>query len=81
MSNNMTDRRLYHNGNGVGISGRTFDAFVSSQRNSTLDNDWAAKLQEKYWQAKQKFLAKVERKEDSCVVLSDSKLDAKLQVS
>lgn len=64
----------------VGMSGLKYDAFVSRQRNYH-DTDWAAKLQEKYWGARQKFLAKVERKEDSCIVLSDSKLDAKLEVS
>lgn len=63
----------------VGVSGHTFDAFVSSQRTYN-EPDWAAKIQEKYWQARQKFLAKVEKKEDSCIVLSDSKLDSKLEI-
>ena len=62
------------------MSGKSFDAFVSSQR-AFNDHDWAAKIQEKYWRARQKFLAKVERNEDACIVLSDSKLDAKLEVS
>lgn len=64
----------------VGMSGHNFDAFVSSQRTFN-DYDLAAKIQEKYWRARQKFLAKIEKKEDSCIVLSDSKLDAKLEVS
>jgi len=64
----------------VGMSGHNFDAFVSSQRTFN-DHDFTAKIQEKYWRARQKFLAKVEKKEDSCIVLSDSKLDAKLEVS
>lgn len=63
----------------VGMSGVNFDAFVSSQRNLS-DYDIAAKIQEKYWRARQTFLAKVEKKEDACIVLSDSKLDAKLEV-
>lgn len=61
------------------MSGSTFDAFVSSQRTHN-EPDWAAKIQEKYWRARQKFLAKIERNEDSCIVLSDSKLDAKLEI-
>lgn len=64
----------------IGMSGHNFDAFVSSQRTYN-DYDLAAKIQEKYWIARQKFLSKVEKKEDACVVLSDSKLDAKLEVS
>lgn len=63
----------------AGISGQTFDAFVSSQRRFD-DYDFAAKIQEKYWRAKQKFLAKIEKKEDSNIILSDSKIDAKLGV-
>lgn len=63
----------------IGMSGRSYDAFVSSQRTFN-DTDWAAKIQEKYWRARQKFLSKVEKKEDACVVLSDTKLDAKLQI-
>lgn len=66
-------------GGGGGISGRKFDAFVSSQRMYN-DYDIAAKIQEKYWLARQKFLAKIEKKEDECIVLSDAKLDAKLEV-
>lgn len=62
-----------------GLSGVNYDAFVSSQRTFS-DHDLAAKIQEKYWQARQKFLSKVEKKEDSCIVLSDSKLDSKLEV-
>lgn len=68
------------NSTGVGLSGRNYDAFVGSQRTFN-DYDLAAKIQEKYWRARQKFLSKIERKEDSCIVLSDSKLDAKLEVS
>uniref|UniRef100_A0A6G1SJJ1 Islet cell autoantigen 1 n=1 Tax=Aceria tosichella TaxID=561515 RepID=A0A6G1SJJ1_9ACAR len=63
----------------IGMSGRTFDAFVSSQT-SHNEPDWAAKIQEKYWKARQKFLAKIEKNEDNCIVLSDSKLDAKLEI-
>lgn len=63
----------------IGMSGHNFDAFVSSQRTSH-DLDFAAKIQEKYYQARQKFLSKIEKKEDSCIVLSDSKLDAKLEI-
>lgn len=66
------------NGN-IGISGYNYDAFVSSQR-TFHEYDFAAKLQEKYYRARQKFLSKIERKEDSCIVLSDSKLDAKLDI-
>jgi hypothetical protein len=66
-------------GGGFGMSGRTFDAFVSSQR-SHNEPDWATKIQEKYWRARQKFLAKIEKNEDSCIVLSDAKLDAKLEI-
>lgn len=62
-----------------GMSGRGFDAFVNSQQTFN-DNVWAAKLQEKYWLARQKFLEKVEKKEDECIVLSDAKLDAKLGI-
>lgn len=65
---------------GIGISGHTFDAFVGSQR-SFNDYDIAAKLQEKYWLARQQFLSKIEKKEDACIILSDSKLDAKLEVN
>lgn len=64
----------------VGMSGHNFDAFVSRQRNFN-DHDLAAKIQEKYWRARQKFLSKIEKKEDACIVLSDSKLDSKLEVS
>lgn len=63
----------------IGLSGRNFDAFVGSQR-AFNDYDFAAKIQEKYWRARQKFLAKIEKKEDSCIVLSDSKLDSKLEI-
>lgn len=63
----------------IGMSGRTFDAFVSSQRTHN-EPDWASKIQEKYWRARQKFLAKIEKNEDGCIVLSDSKLDAKLEI-
>lgn len=63
----------------IGMSGMNFDAFVSSQRTNT-ENDFAAKIQEKYWLARQSFLAKIEKKEDACIVLSDSKLDAKLEI-
>lgn len=62
------------------MSGSNYDAFVSSQRTFS-DHDLAAKIQEKYWQARQKFLSKIEKKEDACIVLSDAKLDSKLQVS
>lgn len=61
------------------MSGRTFDAFVSSQITNS-EPDWAGKIQEKYWQARQKFLAKIEKNEDDCIVLSDSKLDSKLEI-
>lgn len=77
LSIQLTEMSSFHQG--VGMSGHTFDAFVSSQRTFN-EHDWAAKLQEKYWKARQKFLAKVERKEDACIVLSDSKLDAKLEI-
>lgn len=63
----------------IGMSGHNFDAFVSSQRTFN-DYDLAAKIQEKYWRARQKFLAKIEKKEDTCIVLSDSKLDSKIEV-
>lgn len=63
----------------IGMSGYNYDAFVSSQR-TFHEYDLAAKIQEKYYRARQKFLSKIERKEDSCVVLSDSKLDAKLEI-
>lgn len=63
----------------LGMSGRRFDAFVNSQQTFN-ENVWAAKLQEKYWLARQKFLEKVEKKEDECIVLSDVKLDAKLSI-
>lgn len=63
----------------IGMSGRNFDAFVSSQRTFN-EYDLAAKIQETYWRARQKFLAKIEKKEDACIVLSDSKLDSKLEV-
>lgn len=69
----MADRHL-------GMSGVNYDAFVSSQRTFS-EHDFAVKIQEKYWQARQKFLSKIEKKEDSCIVLSDSKLDSKLEVS
>lgn len=61
------------------MSGRGFDAFVSTQHTFT-DNLWSAKLQEKYWLARQKFLEKIEKKEDECIVLSDAKLDSKLGI-
>lgn len=64
----------------TGMSGPSFDAFVNSQRTFN-DTDFTAKIQEKYYRARQKFLAKIEKKEDACIVLSDSKLDAKLEVS
>lgn len=64
----------------VGLSGFKFDAFVSSQQTFN-DYDLASRIKEKYYLARQKFLSKVEKKEDSCIVLSDSKLDAKLDVS
>lgn len=69
-----------HQDEELGMSGSKYDAFVGSQRTFN-DYDLAAKIQEKYWQARQKFLAKIEKKEDACIVLSDSKLDAKLEVS
>lgn len=62
------------------MSGHNFDAYVSSQRTFN-DYDIAAKIQEKYWLARQKFLAKIEKKEDANITLSDSKIDAKLDVS
>lgn len=65
---------------GTGLSGHNYDAFVSSQR-SYNEHDIAAKIQEKYWLARQKFLSKIEKKEDVHITLSDSKIDAKLDVS
>lgn len=62
------------------MSRHNFDAFVSSQQ-AASDYDFATKIKEKYYLARQKFLAKIEKKEDSCIVLSDSKLDSKLEVS
>lgn len=76
----MIGRDRSNLGGSLGMSGHNFDAFVSSQRSYHHDTDWAVKLQEKYWRARQKFLAKIERREDSCIVLSDSKLDAKLDI-
>jgi len=46
-----------------------------------MDNSALTKMQLHYWEAKQTFLKKVKRKEDDCVVASDSELDAKLEVS
>lgn len=63
----------------VGMSGHNFDAFVNSQRTFN-DYDIAARIQETYYRARQKCLSKIEKKEDSCIVLSDSKLDTKLEV-
>lgn len=42
--------------------------------------DILAKVQQFYWQAKQKYLAKVQRCEDACIVLGDADLDARLDI-
>ena len=59
-----------------GISGPGFDRFVER-----VDENTVSKLQQQYWEAKQIYLKNIKRKEDDCIVASDSELDAKLEVS
>lgn len=59
--------------------GAQYDAFVRNQPSSTTSIDWTSKIQQMYWQAKQKYLSEVKKAEDSCIVLGDAKLDAKLE--
>lgn len=46
-----------------------------------MDESAVSKMQRKYWQAKQVFLATFKKKEDECIVAADADLDAKLEVS
>lgn len=46
-----------------------------------MDDSAVSKMQKKYWQAKQLFLATFKKKEDECIVAADADLDAKLEVS
>ena len=59
-----------------GFSGSGFDRVVER-----LDENSVSKLQQQYWEAKQIYLKNIKRKEDDCIVASDSELDAKLEVS
>lgn len=59
-----------------GFSGSGFDRVVER-----LDEKTVPKLQQQYWEAKQIYLKNIKRKEDDCIVSSDSELDAKLEVS
>lgn len=59
-----------------GLSGSGFDRAVER-----LDEKTVPKLQQQYWEAKQMYLKNIKRKEDDCIVSSDSELDAKLEVS
>ena len=59
-----------------GLYGSMFDSQVER-----MDESAVSKMQRKYWQAKQVFLATFKKKEDECIVAADADLDAKLEVS
>ena len=58
-----------------GLSGANYDRQVER-----YDDSAVSKMQQRYWQAKQTFIRKLNRKEDDCIVASDSELDSKLEV-
>lgn len=59
-----------------GLYGSNYDRQVERYDESTL-----SRMQQQYWEAKQIFLRKIKKKEDDCIVASDSELDSKLEVS